>query len=374
MAERPREVLFRIEISRPQLRALLALFLFGLALKKIYSTEIQNFDITLPAPEAVYASLVTTGKGGGDTVLARDRGSVLIGNVAVAANDRKQLEVEGRISVVSGDVCIGQNPPYKCLSASVNRLEGDGATGIIVTRPEKEDLVKADLRVIQARIKDCPGANEVINDVREDGSVICVAQSGSGCNNNGKCEKDRGETCDSCLKDCDLCWPNPGIAQTCGTVAGTRSCSRQSCSYTYAQACRKGWCGDVHCDKDGGETCENCQFDCCPPRIVKCGDDICHPEENCASCPHDCGYCEKPCVAKGITYPIGSYCWLDDHCMMSKRCTPALDANGRLMRRGYYGCYYPKILCEKTGWWTPVTDEVCRDRRPAGAPFCPPTH
>lgn len=48
-------------------------------------------------------------------------------------------------------------------------------------------------------------------------------------------------------------------------------------------------CGNNICDLD--ENCESCPEDC--GECIKCGDNICSDNENCENCPFDCGLCNS---------------------------------------------------------------------------------
>ena len=58
----------------------------------------------------------------------------------------------------------------------------------------------------------------------------------------------------------------------------------------------RGWCGNSNCELN--ENCRTCPIDCgkCEEGLegiaaVACGDDVCSPGEGCKNCPEDCGVC-----------------------------------------------------------------------------------
>lgn len=59
-------------------------------------------------------------------------------------------------------------------------------------------------------------------------------------------------------------------------------------------------CGDSQCD--GSETCQSCPGDC--GACAVCGDGVCNPTETCSSCYQDCGICA--CMPDGFEPNNGS--------------------------------------------------------------------
>jgi hypothetical protein len=119
-------------------------------------------------------------------------------------------------------------------------------------------------------------------DVDED-CEICPADCGPclGCGD-GWC--DMVEDCESCPADCGPC----GTGDCCavGDAPGCGDIFVQDC------VCSKdAWC----CDNEWDQTCvdEVEGFGCgdCGGGGAECGDLICQPVEDCASCPQDCGAC-----------------------------------------------------------------------------------
>ena len=58
----------------------------------------------------------------------------------------------------------------------------------------------------------------------------------------------------------------------------------------------RGWCGNSNCELN--ENCRTCPIDCgkCEEGLegiaaISCGDDVCSPGEGCKDCPEDCGAC-----------------------------------------------------------------------------------
>ena len=72
-----------------------------------------------------------------------------------------------------------------------------------------------------------------------------------------------------------------------GVCNGNENC--QTCP----QDCGK-CCGNNKCEPAFGENCKTCVPDCgqCPPT---CGDGVCNGKETCLTCPKDCGQCPTKC-------------------------------------------------------------------------------
>ena len=153
------------------------------------------------------------------------------------------------------------------------------------------------------------------------GNNFCEAQYGETCGScpqdcgpcpavcgDGLCSEDKGETCTNCPQDCGLC------PSKCGD--GNCKASDDETCVTCAQDC--GWCEGDCCQANGTPGCEDpeiqacvCEMDdyCCNVQWDSicadavegldcgqcqqpgCGDGWCAFNEDCQSCPGDCGKC-----------------------------------------------------------------------------------
>lgn len=127
-----------IEVTRRRFQGALALLLMVLAVPELGS-ESATFSTSYPAPSGFYARIVTTGGSPArprDTLLARDRGSVLIG--MTSPGSAAKLGVAGGIHA-SDDVCVPGVPKDICLKGQARKIAGDEPsrtqTGIKVSPP-----------------------------------------------------------------------------------------------------------------------------------------------------------------------------------------------------------------------------------------------
>ncbi len=131
----------------------------------------------------------------------------------------------------------------------------------------------------------------------------------------GFCEP--GESCDTCPADCGECGgdcahnpcdagePLDPLCSDC--VNDVCAVDEFCCNETWDSVCvglaeevcgldcgGGPACGDGVCDID--EDCETCPADCgeCPPPPPECGDGVCDINEDCETCPADCGECPPP--------------------------------------------------------------------------------
>ena len=112
---------------------------------------------------------------------------------------------------------------------------------------------------------------------------------------NGMCEPDEGEMCANCPEDCgcldgDCCVG--GICEKCPPVCGDskveddeecddgNTLNLDGCN----MHCRKeAECGDAQCQPEAGENCSSCPYDCV------CSSEQCCVDQSCAECPPECG-------------------------------------------------------------------------------------
>ena len=155
----------------------------------------------------------------------------------------------------------------------------------------------------------------------------------------GVCDTDVGEDCNTCPGDCGQCPPRCGDGECngdekcdtcqpdcgyCPSVCGDGTCSGnetwsycpQDCDMIVCghiscgdQPCANciNICGDGNCTRNSTytETFHNCPADCVEPT---CGDHICNAAETCLSCPRDCGLCsgDYQCSEQ---YCVPPDCW-----------------------------------------------------------------
>jgi formylglycine-generating enzyme required for sulfatase activity len=154
---------------------------------------------------------------------------------------------------------------------------------------------------------------KVCGETCEEGHCLFTACVGRECGNDG-C----GGTCGNCTVCGETCLAGlcqftscaerecgaDGCGGSCGTCADHYVCESGSCLYV-------PWCGDGTCDSD--EDCDTCPQDCggC------CGNGACEPwfGEHCESCLEDCGctVCGETCQAEVCTFTacIGRECGED---------------------------------------------------------------
>lgn len=99
-----------------------------------------------------------------------------------------------------------------------------------------------------------------------------------GCCPDGICQPQKGESCNTCIKDCGLCCKcGDGMCVFAPDCYEPQLCPTDNCPS----------CGNMDCQ--GGEGPETCPLDCCG----KCGDGICANYSGCNEskdqCPDDCG-------------------------------------------------------------------------------------
>ena len=145
------------------------------------------------------------------------------------------------------------------------------------------------------------------------------------CCGNGQCQAEYDETCGTCPADCGCACGEECQAGTCEFVAcDEKECGGDGCGDSCGTCddhfdCVDGqceyvpWCGDQECN--GDEDCATCPADC----GLCCGDGWCNPghAEDCATCPADCGCttCGHTCEAGECVFTAcdGSECG-DDGC------------------------------------------------------------
>ncbi|MDD5651313.1 MAG: hypothetical protein PHF86_13015 [Candidatus Nanoarchaeia archaeon] len=95
----------------------------------------------------------------------------------------------------------------------------------------------------------------------------------------GRCDKDSGENCETCLEDCTL---DSGTICCSGKIVEGSCCSNNNC-FKLHEICQDNqcvigpYCGDKTCDSN--ENCETCRTDCKPSEnqvcctgVIKTGD------------------------------------------------------------------------------------------------------
>ncbi len=170
----------------------------------------------------------------------------------------------------------------------------------------------------------------------------CLAE-GPACRD-GVCSA--GEDCASCEADCacddgEMCGADGRCAAVCVPECAGRACGDDGCG---------GDCGAC----DGGRVCDVSGACVAPP--AECGDDACGADEDCATCPADCGACCGDGACAGgencATCPADCACPAGEACDAAARrceaeCAPRCD--GRVC--GDDGC----------GGSCGACDEVCTD-------------
>jgi len=124
----------------------------------------------------------------------------------------------------------------------------------------------------------CDAACKQANDCCADFDKACPQIAACG---DGKCQKDLGESCQTCAPDCG----------TCPAVCGNGACEPGEDCKACAKDCGQcSTCGDGKCDPSAGESCKTCAGDCgvCP---AVCGNGNCEAGESCKTCDKDCGAC-----------------------------------------------------------------------------------
>lgn len=170
-----KERTIRIELTRRRFGAAAALLLLGAAARELGSQAL-NATASYPSPLGIYTRIITTG----DARLARDGGSVLIGNVAVAAPNRLRLEVARGIHA-SGDICLGQPNDPTCLTDMLRSVRGaDGilASQVVDNQGGTTYVLSADISgqtpFLQRRVKGgaCTGGTAIFK-IDANGNRVC---------------------------------------------------------------------------------------------------------------------------------------------------------------------------------------------------------
>ncbi|MCA9539660.1 MAG: chitobiase/beta-hexosaminidase C-terminal domain-containing protein, partial [Myxococcales bacterium] len=146
------------------------------------------------------------------------------------------------------------------------------------------------------------------------GDVCGACAEGEVCTGRGQCDAvpascgdaacGEGESCENCPADCGACCGDAACVADhgencatcpadCGCGAG-ESCEVDHCVEACVPDCAGRECGDDGCDGDcgqcqGGDLCNDAGQCTAPP--AQCGDGACDANEDCSTCPADCGQC-----------------------------------------------------------------------------------
>jgi len=146
--------------------------------------------------------------------------------------------------------------------------------------------------------------DDVINNVNEQ------------CDNNGQngiaCSPDYGDSCEYCSENCDIITLYGGY---CGDGILNSACEE---------------CDDGN-NLDGDGCSASCEIE---ELCIYCGDGICNDNENCSTCPEDCGIC-----------PPTPYCG-DGNLDEGEQCDLGT-LNGILCDNSSSSCAYCNLNCEK---------------------------
>lgn len=152
----------------------------------------------------------------------------------------------------------------------------------------------------------------------------CPADCGNCCGD-GTCDAEGGERCTTCPADCgcaagEVCEAGTGECAACVPQCEGRACGDDGCGGVCG-ACDDGvecvagrcdvpcapTCDGRDCGGDGcGGVCGMCEDEqvctaggACNDPPASCGDAVCDPDEDCSTCPADCGQCcgDGACVA-----------------------------------------------------------------------------
>jgi hypothetical protein len=159
----------------------------------------------------------------------------------------------------------------------------------------------------------------------------CGSCNGDCCGSHASpgCQDEEIEIC-VCAADafcCDVAWDGLCVAEVtdlqCGVCDVVAECGDNMCDDNEdCKSCPADCgecCGNDACEALLGETCETCPADCgaCPEA---CGDNVCGDDENCVNCAADCGDCTGSCcLANGTEGCIddnvqGCVCAMDPFC------------------------------------------------------------
>ncbi len=178
-----------------------------------------------------------------------------------------------------------------------------------------------------------------------------------GCGN-GVCDPMGGETCANCPGDClcgdDTCRDIQECALTCAfDRACMNTCIERGCYEAQPEAVNYLVCLDGHCRDQCADpataVCLGCAMLFCPIENIRCmnglcgprdcGDGTCQPEEDCTSCPTDCGDCPDLCGdgtcqlfedCNTCTEDCGPCYWCGDgYCDVEEDCSTCPEDCGR---------------------------------------------
>lgn len=279
--------------------------------------ESLTVETEFPAASAVYGQIVTTGQGGGDTVLSRERDNVIMvssgnsgGNVGIGvASPRKKLDVGGNIRVSGAveagrDIRIGANSvaaQFSC-SGGVNcRREGDNTLRIELCQSDGSCSVTAPSACGQtaAGVDNC-------GDPCTRSSAACVPVNCVGVWS--ACSK----TCGGGTQTYTVTVPARdggtecpyanGYVQTCNTQA-CACVPNGSCSAPIPSGCGRTTYGTDNC----GNSCTRSTY-ACPPAQGSCTASCTSPGRGVYSTTANCGSESGSCTAYG---PVGTRltCW-----------------------------------------------------------------
>ena len=162
--------------------------------------------------------------------------------------------------------------------------------------------LECDLTTCQWKITNKPDGISCSMTNRQQGQ--CINGFCGQCNNDGSCDANAGENCQSCPSDCgcpsgqtcynsacctpktcsDLGWKCGNGSDGCG---GTVSCGDCQQSYSCADhQCMPG-CGNGKCDE--GEDCQSCPSDCRCPSGQTCYNSACCTPKTCSDLGWECG-------------------------------------------------------------------------------------
>jgi hypothetical protein len=152
-------------------------------------------------------------------------------------------------------------------------------------------------------------------------------QQSNACGN-GTCEVNLGESCTSCLVDCDILDINQNsVCATCGNGV----CEGAEISGLCPEDCDQpasNTCGNGTCEVNLGESCTSCLADCDILDInqnsvcATCGNGVCEGAEISGLCPEDCDQPTSNVCGDGVVGP-GEQCDGSDltQCLSTQSCS-----------------------------------------------------
>jgi hypothetical protein len=154
----------------------------------------------------------------------------------------------------------------------------------------------------------------------------CDPQPSDPCGN-GTCEVNLGESCTTCLADCDILDINQNsVCATCGNGV----CEGAEVSGLCPEDCdqQSNACGNGTCEVNLGESCTSCLVDCDILDInqnsvcATCGNGVCEGAEISGLCPEDCDQPTSNVCGDGVVGP-GEQCDGSDltQCLSTQSCS-----------------------------------------------------